>query len=536
MGPCHRKEEKKTRGQMDSTTAGAMEKRAVAPTSRALRRLLMGIGSSGMSQAIAAVQPILLVPLFLRAWGAKEYGRWLVLTALVSYLSMLDFGGQNYIGNLLTIDYAQGRKESFRERLSEGVSLFTFIALAAFIFLVILLLGLVNLNLPVVGNALPAKDRWIILFLGSAFLLSIPSGIYVTAYRASGLFVRGTMLGNVLRMGHLASSAVLLYIAVSPFVYALVFLIAAVIGTMVIVWDSRRKMVACRQIHVGLAEAKRGRRYLRGALQFWLLALATGLNQQGVLLVLAISTSPAIVALYATHRTAAGLVGYMGSLLQAPLWPELSFLWARECRAELGHVALLAIRVVVVVSGLGALTMWVLLPFIYPVWTGRQLQLQPSLFAVFLVQGVLAAGWLTCGWSLLAANQHRGLARWSLANAVVTIVLSVLLAPRYGVLGVAVATLSGDVFCGLAVYPKLAGRMLGLSAMCIYQTMAFMALLLAPLLAAVVIGGRCLHGWVFVAVFGVAVTIWCIPTLPLVLERKVWRRLGSLSQLLGRGP
>jgi len=506
---------------MDSTTTSAPEKSAMAPGSLTLRRLLLGVGSSAMSQVIAAAQPILLVPLFFRAWGANGYGRWLVLTALVSYLSMLDLGGQNYIGNLLAIEYAQGNKESFREKLSEGVSLFTFVAIAALIFLVIVLFGVMNSSLPVLGKVFSSEERWIILFLGSNFLLSIPSGVYVTAYRASGLFVRGTMLGNVLRIGHFASSAVMLYISVSPFVYALVFLIAGMIGTMVIVWDSRRKMVACYQIRIGLAEAKRGRKYLRGALQFWLLALANGLNQQGVLLVLAIFASPAIVALYATHRTAAGLVGYFGSVLQAPLWPELSFLWAQDRREELRKVALLAIRIIMLISGLAAFTMWVLLPFIYPLWTGKQLQLQPVLFAVFLIQGVLAAGWFTSGWSLLAANQHRVPARWSLANAVVTIVLAVLLASIFGILGVALATLMGDMLCGLLVYPKLVANTLRFSVWRVYQSMLLVASLLSLLVLVVLVGARLMEGWPFVAFLLLTIVIWSISALYLTLGREI---------------
>ncbi len=382
-----------------------------------------------------------------------------------------------------------------------------------------------NSSLPILGNAFSSEERWIILFLGSAFLLSIPSGIYVTAYRASGLFVRGTMLGNVLRIGHFASCAVMLYISVSPFVYALVFLIAGLIGTMVIVWDSRRKMVACYQIRIGLAEAKRGRKHLRGALQFWLLALSNGLKQQGVLLVLAIFASPAIVALYATHRTAAGLVGYVGSVLQAPLWPELSFLWAQDRREELRKVALLAIRIVMLISGLAAFMMWVLLPFIYPFWTGKQLQLQPVLFAVFLIQGVLAAGWFTSGWSLLAANQQRMPARWSLANAIMTIALAVWLAPRYGVLGVVLATLAGDVMFGLLVYPKLAASMLGLNVLSIYRSMLLMPFLLIPLVFFTILGDYLLQGWTFVPIFLVGVVLWGIPVLRLVLGRQGWQWL-----------
>lgn len=518
---------------MDSTTTSALKKPAMAPGSVALRRLLLGVGSSGMSQVIAAAQPILLVPLFLRAWGADEYGRWLVLTALVSYFSLLDFGGQNYIGNLLAIDYAQGKKEGFREKLSESVSLFIFIALAVLILLVIVLFGLMNSSLPVLGNLLSTKECWIILFLGSNFLISIPGGVYVTAYRSSGLFVRGTMLGNILRLASIVLFALALFTAVSPVVYAMLFLAAGVIGTAVIVWDSRRVITACRQIRIGFAEAKRGWKYLGGALHFWLLALANGLNQQGVLLVLAIFASPAIVALYATHRMVAGLVGYVGNILQAPLWPELSFMWAQDRREDLRKVVLSAIRSIMLISGLAALSLWVLIPYIYPLWTGKQLQLQPVLFAVILLQDFLAAGWLTSGWILLAANQHRMPARWSLANAVVTITVAVLLIPKYGVLGVALATLLGDVLCGLAVYPKLTASILGLSVLRIYNAMMSAVLLLTPLLAIVIAGGHFLQGWTFIALFVISVTIWCLITLPLVLGRKVWQQF-SFSQFMRR--
>lgn len=518
---------------MNNIKTDEPEKLAIAPTSRTLRRLLLGVGSSGMSQIISSAQPIFLVPLFLRAWGSNGYGRWLVLMALVSYLSLLDFGGQNYIGNLLAIDYAKDKQEEFREKLSEGVSLFTFIVLIVFILLVIVLFGLMNSSLPVLGNALSVEERWIILFLASAFLLSIPSGVYITAYRASGLFVRGTMLGNVLGLANVVLCATLLYFEVSPFGYALLFLAVAVIGTIVIILDSRRSMEACSQIRIGLSEAKRGRKHLRGALKFWFLALANGLNQQGVLLVLAIFTSPVVVALYATHRTAAGLVGYIGSVLQAPLWPELSFLWAQDRREELRKVVLSAIRIVMLISGLAALMMWVLLPFIYPFWTGKQLQLQPVLFAVFLLQGFLAAGWFTSGWSLLAANQHRMLARWSFANAVVTILLCIWLAPIYDVLGVALATLLSDILCGLAVYPKLVGDMLGLIVLRVYKAMMLMVLLLTPLIAVVVVGGYFLQGWPYITVFLIAAAIWCIFTMPIVLGRKVWQQI-LFSQLFRR--
>ncbi len=510
---------------MYNATAGEPRTSTDSPDSPTLRRLLIGIGSSGMSQVIAAAQPIFLVPLFLRAWGAEGYGRWLVLTAMVSYLSMLDFGGQNFIGNLLAIDYAQGKKEAFSKKLSEGVSLFLFIAFVVLVFLVILLFGLMNSSLPILGNVLSSEERWIILFLGSNFLISIPAGVYVTAYRASGLFVRGTMIGNVLRIFHLTVSSFLLYHSASPLVYAVVFWIAGVVGTIVIVWDSRRVITACHHIRVGLAEAKRGKQYLQGALHFWILALSNGLNQQGVLLVLAVFASPATVALYATHRTAAGLVGYVGNILQAPLWPELSFMWAQNRREDLRKVLLLSISLVMLFSGVAALVMWVFLPFIYPAWTGKQLQIQPALFAVFLFQGALAAGWLTSGWSLLAANEHRILARWSLANAVVTVLLSFLLAPKHGAVGVALATLFGDMLCGLLIYPKLVAHFMNLTVWQVYRPILLVAFLLCTLIFLLVAGASLVQGWQLGVVMLLSLIIWSVPAFFLVLGREYRTKL-----------
>jgi len=516
---------------MNSPTPRTLRTALTDKSTNAFHRLLLGVGSSGMGQVISAAQAIFLVPLFLHAWGAEGYGRWLVLTALVSYFSMLDLGGQNYIGNLLAIDHARGAMNEFRKRLSEGVSLFTFIALGVLGLLIAVLFGPWGLFFPDAANYLSTRERCIILFLASNYLLSIPGGIYVSAYRATGLFAHGAMLGNILRLINIVFFAAALFYTISQLYFALLFLSMGVMGTTVIVWDSRQKISACRQIRIGLAEANSGIKYLRGALQFWLMTLAGGFNQQGVLLVLAIFASPAIVSLYVTHRTAAGLVGYVGSLLQAPLWPEMSLLWAQNRREELKKVVMSAIRIVMLVSGLAALAMWALIPFLYPLWTGKQLQLQPVLFGIFLVQGILAAGWFTSGWSLLAANHHRMPARWSLANGAATIMLAFLLAPKYGVLGVSLATLLGDVLCGLLVYPKLTGNMLNFSVLHIYKDMLLMLLLLVPIIAVMAICGHFLHGWAYIVAFTTATAVWCMLAIPFALGHEIWRRFSSSGLL-----
>jgi len=434
-----------------------------SPKQGTFDRIIAGLASTFLYHIIAAAHSILLVPLFLRAWGTDGYGNWLVLTAFVSYLGLLDLGGQNYIGNLLAFDNAQGDEIGFRRRFSEGLSLFSLISVASFLLLVAAL-TLPTFPLPGRDVYLSGAERGVLLFMGGAVLVSIPQGIFVTVYRATGQLYTGTMVGNGMRFLFLLLYAGVLLAGGSPVLYAFSYFLAAVLLTLVIVWHGYRTIPQCSGVRLSFSAAREGKRHLGGAIFFWMYALAAAINLQGVIIVLGVFASPAAVALYATHRTASGLLGHVGNLFMASTWPDFSFAYAEGEKEKLARMALLTVRAVVFMSAVAAVALWVLLPEIYPLWTAKRLGLQPWLMALFLAQGILAAGWSTAGWVLLASNEHRTLAWWALANAGLTVTMAVLLAPRYGIFGVAAATLLGDLVCGALVYPRMAARHLGISA------------------------------------------------------------------------
>jgi O-antigen/teichoic acid export membrane protein len=518
---------------LQNTTDSSIAATAL-PHSKTFSRLLKGMGSTALSQIIAAGQSLFLVPLYLYAWGTNGYGQWIALTSLISYLALLDLGGQSYIGNLLAIEYARGELQAFQKKLSEGVSLFLGIALAILGLLILGLFGLLPLFTAISGNPTPSiENRLIILFASIPILMAIPGGIYVSAYRASGLFSRGTMVGNILRGLELISYTLLLFFQVTPVFFALGLTIAATLRTVFVVRDTFKYVPACRNIKLSLKEAKNGLIYLKGSLQFWMLSIASAINQQGVLLVLSITSTSNIVALYATHRTAAGLINYVGTLVQAPLWPEFSHLWATARHKEMQSVALLAPRIILMLSGLAAIFLWLLLPWIYPLWTGKHLQLQPLLFTVFLIQVVLYAGWYTTGWSLLAANQHYLLAIASLANALLTIVLALVLAPRFGAVGVAIASLLGDVVCGLFVFPFLASRFLKVKAKQLYWSICLVIITLLPMVLGMAYIRLALTGWQQVVSYLLLILVWIGPSAYLVLGRIGIEKLqNQLRQLI----
>jgi len=448
----------------------------------AAARFGRGLGSIAFSQAVAAAHAIVLVPLFLRNWGPDLYGRWLSLTALIFYVTLLDFGGQNFIGNLLASSWSRRDEREFRQTLAQGLSLFALLAAVGF---AVLLAILALPSIHVVHRAVPVtpQDRLVLLLMGSVFLLGIPQGIWVTVYRATGLLARGAVLGNLIRSVALVGYALLLLGGAGLVTYAACNTATAVITALVGWWDVRRCVPASRVTGLGLAAARAALAHLKGSAYFWLLAVAAAVNQQAVIVVLALSGSRTAVTLYATHRTASGLIGYIGNLVNYPLWPELTFLHAQGRKEMLRRTAMLAVKIVGFSGAAAAVALAALLPWIYPLWTGRKLSFDPALLALFLLQAVLASGWMTSGWTLLASNQHRRLARWSLVNALINVSGCLLLARLYGVWGAATAALFADILCGVAVYPRLACRQLGVSASEMYRAVLAPLIIVLPVAA-----------------------------------------------------
>ena len=104
-----------------------------------INRVFKGIGANFLGQIINIASRILLVPLFLLAWGADIYGEWLLLSSMVAYLALTDMGGAVYIGNRMTQAFAHQDNESFRKILHTGLLLFLVIPLVVFVIFIALI-------------------------------------------------------------------------------------------------------------------------------------------------------------------------------------------------------------------------------------------------------------------------------------------------------------------------------------------------------------------------------------------------------------
>jgi len=479
------------------------------------KRILHGFASSALGQVFSFLQAFLLVPWYLEAWGVAGYGRWLAISAAVAHLALLDLGGQSFIGNALAHDFAHGDEERFRRKLEDGLSFYLFFA--GFVFLV---LCVSILALP--SSRLAPDDRLVALLVGGAYLLTLPGGVLASCYRASAQIVRGNVVGNVFRGVSLVALGVALISKIGRLEYALAFFFLYLGNFAGVYWDLRSRIPIFRTLALSWKNAKQGVSLLRGSLSFWLISISQTLNSQGFVLLLATLLGAPAVVLYSTHKTATGIIGYSTSLFQPAVWSELSFLAARQERERTARVMLLAVRATVLFAGALSVALWFAAPAVYSIWTREAFRVQPGLLALLIGQALLAAGWSTASWPLLAANQHHEVARWSLLNSVLTL-LGAAMAIRlhFGIEGAVIASIASDLICGLWAYPLLSARYLNFTQPKFYLAMlrSLVAMVPAVLLAQLSLQ-LSTSNWSRLVWFGFAGLLSAVPALWVSLGRR----------------
>ncbi len=173
---------------------------------------------------------------------------------------------------------------------------------------------------------------------------------------------------------------------------------------------------------------------------------------------------------------------------------------------------------------------WVGAPLLYPLWTGRELRILPVLLAVLICQAIFAAGWTTSSWSMLAANSHRRLVRWWLANATVSVLLALALVPRYRLAGAAIGSLLGDIAFGLFLFPTLVANFLSVSTGVVYRHMFLPLLAAVPIILLGLLAKALLPGWWSIGSITVLLAMLLYPTTYLALGKPNMERIFKFAR------
>lgn len=349
-------------------------------------RVLSGSLAAWARIGVMVVTQVGLVPVFLTHWPVEQYGCWLVIVSVGSFVGIFSYAHHTYVGNeILRVPQRDARAISLL--LSAALPFSLALGLAEW-----LLLGALALSGPAVrlfdlDGLLPPRltaeaTTALLVHCGTTYLSVCISGLYGRVASAFGRFPRAAWWGVGIALANAVATAGLLHrgagllqlsIALGLLTLALHLLYLADL------WGIAR----AHRVRLGLPSWRLGWRNLLASFGLGLTCLLGLVRQQGtrVLVSATLGAAPAVV--FTTLRTASNLALQGVATVIDPLFPEfMGFLRDRRQGAIDSTFAFIWLLVVFMLGPLLVL-LQALGPALFEAWTQGKLPFDAPVFALF---------------------------------------------------------------------------------------------------------------------------------------------------------
>jgi O-antigen/teichoic acid export membrane protein len=428
--------------------------------------ILRNVASNWIGFAVNALLTLILTPYVLHALGPSRYGIWAITASVIGYYGLLDFGIRGAINQYLTRFIAVGDHKAARECLSTAVAVLAGIAAACgLITVVVAYLAPQALNLP--ADALD-EAFWTIMIVGTTSAVQMVAFPFMSVFVATQRFDYANAIGVSTRL----VSALLVFAALEQG-YGLLGVSAATCSANLLDY-ALRWMVARRlapSLRVSVQMVSRTRLKELGGFGIWtfLLSVNSTLYQHAQPIIIGTLMPISAVGHYAL---AVGLIQQIVAVL-APIgqviYPAATSLHARGSPDALRRLYHDGARLMMLVMVCVVLIAAFWADDFYRLWLGERYIRESPYPSLALLLQILLLSVVTNYTSnvaaqlLMGAGHIRPFSLLLLIGSVLNLGLSVLLIGRYGLIGIAIATVIASLVIDLIGIPLLLQRKLGLS-------------------------------------------------------------------------
>ncbi|MBV8362318.1 MAG: lipopolysaccharide biosynthesis protein [Deltaproteobacteria bacterium] len=483
------------------------------------------MGALSLGSVITLFAQWLIVPVAMHGWGAKRYGEWTALIALVGTLNLMDLGLQNFVSNRLCAAYARLDHSEFLEALHSSI-----LVVAPLVAITMIIIG-VSVCLVPLGPLLKFKTiggrqlAAVVVMLSIEPLMGVATGIIGGIYRATGQLARGAMIANSRSMTLLCLTLALIAHHYSFMSVAIARASAASAVAGFVLWDVRRSnsWVRLWPMH---GTWRGGFGMIGPSTYFLLLPVANYLGNEVIIFLIQRVLGGVEVGRYSTHRTALGVARMASTLVAVALWPEMTMIHARRQYQQLERLHRIFARTNFwLVACIVALTI-AALPMFYGIWTARRLTLDPWTLGILSLRAIFWGSWSSSMTLLLSINRQRSVAISLLASASIAGLLGYYLIPAWGISGAACALLVGDLCAPAWVLPAIASQEMrsDLSTFLLHR-------FALPMLALAVPAGSAMAAWSVIN-SQLARYFVIIPLVAIFALVSIWRQLEPLERRL----
>lgn len=394
------------------------------------------VSATWLSLLVHALVSFFLSPFILHTLGDAAFSVWILVFSLTGYFGLLDFGIRSSIVRYVAKFTAVGDEEQLGRFLTTSIAFYLSVGFAVLVLTAVgsaYLLVLFRIPPELFRNA-----RWVFWLGGLGVALTFPLSVFAGAMEGLQKFTRVQLTFMFVTI--LRGVAVLIALSQGG---GLLALAAITIGTnicgyVVLMWMAYQKLPLRLILH------RPDPHVLRTMLSYgafaFLIAVAERLRFQSDAIVIGAFLSTTAITFYAVASRLVEYSTYAVRSMAQIVTPMSSQFHATGDRSRLCRLLIAGNRACALVVFPLAVILVVCGRSIIEVWVGSRYVSSYSILILLIVPKSLYLAQSTSTRILLGMGRHRLLASVLLLEGVVNVALSFLLAPRFGLTGVAWGT------------------------------------------------------------------------------------------------
>lgn len=423
------------------------------------RRLISGSVASWVQILITLVVQVVLVPVFLIAWGKEQYGIWLAIQSFISLISMIDKGHQYYI-YFESLKMDESDKDKFNLFFGSSLRIGVLSGIVQLLVLLVIIgfgltKDLFGLAENITSDKLYEINAALLIQSFIWVLFGISGGLMGRVLAVKGYYPRvawWNVLGAIVTAATPAITVYrggsLLQASTSLFIGTLIFNIPFHIDMY--------RIIKRENISLNKFSSSAGFSNLFKSFAVSTKDVLENFRQQGIRVVLSSIVGGAGLAVFSTTRTGANVLLQGLNTITNPMIPELmQFLRNKDQpRVDVAFNTIWALLVFFMSPGIVILQL--IMEPIFTAWTKGQIEFNPLLFLLFSF-GVLIYTLSQPAIALVTGNNLlKQQLQMSVLSSVVLIALMFALMPYLHIVGAGVALVVAELIStyGYRVYAK----------------------------------------------------------------------------------
>lgn len=305
---------------------------------------MQGTAVSYLNTGMTLLCNLILVPMYLYYFGKEQYGLWLVVLSIVSYLALSNFGIAQIVANFIASANAKQDYKGIRAIVATGFWLYVIIVFFAIIIVIGLVLFAPLYSLIKVSSSLKGVVVPVLIISSLLFLFQLPFTIFRVTLRSLNLIYKEQLCMTIFTVIQFICVVVVLVSGIEIIGLSVVYgAVGILLGVTVFLYLHR--IVPNISISKEFVDKRIAKKLMKPGIYFFILQLASGLIFGTDNIIISAVLGTAAVAPYAIAFRFLMMSSGIAGVITINMFPTITSAFALNNKQHLSDIYTNALRI-----------------------------------------------------------------------------------------------------------------------------------------------------------------------------------------------